>query len=105
MKMRHTVARYTVKPGFEEENAELVGAVYRELAEVRPPGFHYATYRLEDGRTFVHVATREKGAAVPLGELTSFREFQSGLEERCEQGPVVSSAEQVGGYSSAESED
>ncbi len=30
--MGFTVARYTVKPGLEERNAELVRAVYRELA-------------------------------------------------------------------------
>jgi hypothetical protein len=56
MTMRRTVARYTVKPGSEDHNAELVRAVYRELAALRPEGFRYATYRLEDRRTFIHIA-------------------------------------------------
>ena len=64
--MRHTVVRYTVKPGSEEENEELVRAVYRELAELRPEGFRYATYRLEDGRTFVHVAEQDGDGDGPL---------------------------------------
>jgi hypothetical protein len=38
MTMTRTVARYTVKPGSEERNAELVRAVYRELAELAPQG-------------------------------------------------------------------
>ncbi len=43
MTMGFTVARYTVKPGLEERNAELVRAVHRELAALRPTGFRYAT--------------------------------------------------------------
>ncbi len=39
MTMARTIARYTVKPGKEERNAELVRAVYRELAELQPQGF------------------------------------------------------------------
>ena len=94
----HTVVRYTVKPGLEEKNAELVRSVYRELAGSRPPDFQYATYQLEDGRTFVHVATHDSDSDFPLGELAAFREFREGLDERCEQGPVVSSAEKLGSY-------
>ncbi len=94
----HTVVRYTVRPGLEEQNADLVRAVYRELAEAGPPGFHYATYRLEDGRTFVHVATHEDDGDFPLRELASFREFRAGLDERCEGEPLVSRAEKIGGY-------
>jgi hypothetical protein len=97
----HTVVRYTVKPGLEEQNADLVRAVYRELAEAQPAGFEYATYRLEDGRTFVHVAAHDDDFEFPLRDLASFREFRAGLDGRCEQGPVVSPAEKLGGYGSA----
>jgi hypothetical protein len=96
--MGHTIVRYTVKPGAEEENAELVRAVYRELAELRPSGFSYATYRLEDGRTFVHIAAYEDARQVPLPDLAAFRRFQAGIAERCEWGPVVSKAEPVGSF-------
>lgn len=94
----HTVVRYTVKAGFEEQNADLVRGVYRELAEARPAGFEYATYRLEDGRTFVHIAAHDGDVEFPLRNLSSFREFRAGLDERCEQGPVVAPAEKLGGY-------
>ena len=59
--MSAVIVRYRVKPGRAEENAELVRAVYAELAAGQPPGFHYATYALEDGVTFVHVAFMEDG--------------------------------------------
>lgn len=35
--MRRTIARYTVDPGREGHNAELVRAVYRELAGLARP--------------------------------------------------------------------
>jgi hypothetical protein len=98
MTMRHTIARYTVKPGQEEDNAELVRAVYRELTELDPPGFRYRTYRLNDGRTFVHVAELEDDAPAPLPELAAFRAFQDRIGERCEWGPVVGSAEIIGRF-------
>ena len=96
--MHRTIARYTVKPGQEERNAELVRAVYRELAERAPAGFTYNTYRLHDGRTFVHVAEREGDEPVPLTQLAAFRAFQDGIGERCEWGPVVGAAETIGSY-------
>jgi len=88
----------SVGPGLEERNAELVRAVYRELAELSPAGFRYATYRLEDGRTFVHVAERDGGADNPLPDLPAFRRFQAGIGERCESGPEVGGAELVGRF-------
>lgn len=96
--MKHTVVRYRVKPGSEEDNAELVRAVYRELAELAPAGFRYATYRLEDGRTFVHVASQEGEGESPLPGVAAFRQFQEGIRERCEWGPEAAAAEQVGRF-------
>jgi Antibiotic biosynthesis monooxygenase len=95
--MRATVVRYTVKSGLEEENAALVRAVYEELARVQPEGFDYRTFRLNDGRTFVHVAEWEEGEA-PLSSLPSFRAFRAGLPERCESDLDVRPAEHVGQY-------
>ncbi len=101
--MIYTVVRYRVKAGVDEQNAELVRAVYRELAELRPDGFRYATYRLEDGRTFVHVAEWE--GDFPLSETPAFREFRAGLGDRCEWGPEVSGAELVGRFGAAPAPD
>lgn len=93
-----TIVRYTVKSGCEERNAELVRAVYRALAELQPTGFSYITFRLDDGRTFLHIATREAEGDNPLPTLEAFREFQAGIRERCESGPHVGGAEVIGRY-------
>ena len=60
--MRQVMVRYRVKPDQVERNAELVRAVYEELArEPQPDGFRYATFRLDDGVSFVHFADRDRG--------------------------------------------
>lgn len=95
--MSAVIVRYRVKPGRAEENAELVRAVYAELAAGQPPGFHYATYALEDGVTFVHVAFMEERHEVPLPQLPAFQRFQGDLAERCDAPPKVTQlGEQIG---------
>ncbi len=89
--MRTALIRYRVKPGRAEENADLVRAVYAELAELKPPGFRYATFR--DGDAFAHVAYGD----APLQDLQAFRRFREGLEERCAERPQVVS-DTVGAY-------
>jgi hypothetical protein len=98
MTMAVTVARYKVKAGMEERNAALVRAVYAELAELRPAGFRYATYRLDDGSSFIHVAEWAGDGKSPLSQLAAFGEFQAGIADRCESGPVVGEAEEVGRF-------
>ncbi len=100
MVAHRVVVRYTVKAGNEQRNEELVRDVYRELAEVEPENFRYATFRLDDdGRTFVHIASAEtEDGHSPLLGLPAFRRFQEGIEERCEWGPVVSEAAQIGAF-------
>ena len=100
--MKRTLVRYTVKPGSEDENAALVRAVYQELADLNPDGFRYVTYRLDDDRTFVHIAEQDGEGDSPLPKLAAFREFQAGIGERCEWGPVVAGAEVVGRFDSPE---
>ena len=68
------------------------------MAELEPEHFRYATYVLEDGRTFVHVAEQDTEATTPLSGLRAFKEFQAELADRCEWGPFVMRAEQVGRY-------
>ena len=51
--------RYRVRPDEVGRHLELLGAVYRELESVRPDGFHWATFRLKDGVSFVDVVAGE----------------------------------------------
>jgi hypothetical protein len=56
------MVRYTVKPDQAEANEALVREVYDELDRTRPDGLRYATFRLDDGVSFVHVASVERTA-------------------------------------------
>jgi len=95
--MNHVIVRYKVKPERAAENEELVRAVYAELHRVRPAGLRYATYRLEDGVSFVHVASTE-GKRNPLTQLAAFERFLENIEERCDERPVVSPVSEIGSY-------
>ena len=95
--MRRIMIRYKVKPDQAKLNEELVRAVYDELHRTQPDGFHYASFRLDDGVSFVHVAVLD-GEENPLTTSAAFGEFQSGLKERVVEGPVPADATVVGSY-------
>jgi hypothetical protein len=91
------MVRYTLKPGLAEANEELIRAVYRELHERAPDGFRYATFRLDDGLGFVHIAEVD-GEGNPLAELPAFQAFVAGIGDRCDQPPVTSGLSEIGSY-------
>jgi hypothetical protein len=95
--MRRVMVRYWVKPGQAERNEELVRAVYEELHRADPAGFSYATFRLDDGLTFVHLAQSEDRGS-PLPALEAFREFQKDIAARCDEPPVVTELSEVGSF-------
>ena len=91
------VIRYTTKPESADENERLVSDVFAELAERQPEGLHYATFRLDDGASFVHVAILD-GDDNPLAASPAFGVFQSGIRDRCVEGPAAADATVVGSY-------
>jgi hypothetical protein len=95
--MRRLMVRYTVKQGYAETNEELVRAVYRELHERTPEGLRYATFRLDDGLTFVHLAQVD-GEVNPLTELPAFQAFTAGIGERTDAPPQSSPLSEIGTY-------
>jgi hypothetical protein len=95
--MRRIMVRYTVRTELAERNEELVREVYRELHERQPAGFHYATFRIDGGARFVHIAQVD-GDHNPLAELPAFKAFQEGIDERCEEPPVSVALTEVGSF-------
>jgi len=95
--MRRVMVRYTVKPGQAAANEKLVRAVYDELDQTSPGGLRYATLRLEDGLTFIHLAVHEDGTN-PLLEVSAFRRFTDGIADRCEIPPQAAELAQIGNY-------
>jgi hypothetical protein len=91
------VVRYQVRPDAAQENQRLVEAVYAELDERQPDGLRYATFKLADGVSFVHVAIIDSDED-PLGGIAAFQEFQRGVGDRVTVGPDASPAALVGSY-------
>ena len=94
--MPQVMVRYRVHPDRVAENEELVRAVYEELAASKPEGLQYATFKLPDGVTFVHVAQHDEPN--PLPATAAFQRFQEGIQARCEELPVVTELHEVGSY-------
>ena len=95
--MARVMVRYRVKPDQVATNEELVREVYAELESVRPTGFHYATFKLDDGVSFVHLATHDDEHN-PLPGLAAFQRFQEGVRDRCDEPPVVTQLDEVGSF-------
>jgi hypothetical protein len=100
-KMHQVIARYKVKPDRADENLELVRAVYDELERTKPAGLRYATFLLDDGVSFVHIAQADADPN-PLPQVAAFQEFQREIADRCEEQPQVSEVQEVGAYRSVD---
>jgi|SRR5882762_3500523 len=97
------IIRYKLKADRVEENEKFVRAVFRELHAWGPEGIRYATYKLADGVSFVHILFYEtEKAHESLTNLPAFRTFQAQAKDRFEESPVVSEAEEIGSYSPGE---
>lgn len=91
------VIRYTVKPEAAEENQRLVQNVFAELTANQPDGLHYATFRLADGVSFVHIVSID-GEDNPLPKTEAFVEFQRSIGERWVEPATAAEASIVGSY-------
>ena len=94
--MKQVMVRYKVKPELVADNEALVRAVYEELHETAPADFRYATFRLEDGVSFLHLAWTNGEA--PLPKLAAFRRFTQHIADRCDEPPVLTELATIGAY-------
>lgn len=97
--MKRVIVRYKVKPDQAAKNEELVRAVYDELHRTKPAGLRYATFKLDDGVSFVHLAwTETEDGTSPLSAVEAFKRFQENIDDRCEERPVVTQLTEIGSY-------
>jgi hypothetical protein len=92
------MVRYKVRPHRADENVALVQAVYAELATKRPDGLHYATFRLPDGVSFMHVVIETDEPGRILGQIDAFKAFSADIESRCEEPPLATAITLIGSY-------
>jgi len=81
-------------------NQELkVTKVFEELKQTGPQGIRYASFKQDDGVSFVHIASVEtESGNNPLTETTAFKEFQAEIKDRCEEPPVAVPLNEIGSY-------
>ena len=97
--MRRVVVRYRVRAERVAEHEGLLRDVFAELAHVRPDGLAYRAMKLEDGVSFLHVATvATADGRNPLTALRAFQAFTASIGDRCEERPVSSPATTLGAY-------
>ncbi len=93
------VVQYKTKPECADENQRLVERVFAELEEVEATGFGYASFRLADGVSFLHVVVEEDDpGSVSLADLPAFQAFQAGIADRCDEQPVAVPVTVVGAH-------
>jgi hypothetical protein len=93
------VVWYRTNPQDADENARLIRDVFAELAAEQPDGLRYASFRLDDGVSFVHVASVETDdGRNPLSGLQAFQRFTETIGERSDERPVTVVLHEVGSY-------
>jgi hypothetical protein len=91
------MVRYKVKADRAAENERYIAKVFEQLKREKPPGLRYASFKLDDGVSFVHIVSLE-AASNPLGELAAFKAFTASIKDRCEEPPVAVNLKEVGSY-------
>ena len=93
------MVRYKLKADRVKENEALVREVYAALAREKPEGLRYATFKLADGVSFMHVSRVDKADGKnPLLAVEAFKRFTAAIRERCEEPPVTTEIEEIGSY-------
>jgi len=89
--MRKVIVQYKLKPGRAAENEQLIKLVYQQLYEQQLAGFHYLTFKQEDGLSFVHLGFSDnEEARTAFGNLPAFKNFTADIKDRCEIPPATS---------------
>jgi hypothetical protein len=96
--MKTVMVRYRVKADRAAENEAFIRRVFDALERERPAGLRYASFKLEDGVSFVHIAAFERDGENPLRELPAFKEFVAGIRDRCEEPPATVELGAIGSY-------
>jgi len=97
--MERLMVRYRVKAERAAENERYIAQVFEQLKRERPAGVRYASFKLDDGVSFIHIVSREAAdGRNPLVELSAFKAFAAGVRERCEEQPATVKLNEIGSY-------
>lgn len=97
--MKRVMVRYKVKADRAAENENYISKVFEQLKNDRPSGLRYASFKLNDGVSFVHIVSIDApDGSNPLSELSAFKVFTAQIKDRCEEPPVALDLKEVGSY-------
>lgn len=97
--MKRVLVTYKVKSDRAAENEGYIKDVFKELEQTGPDGLRYASFKQDDGVSFVHIASIETEDGIsPLSESQAFKKFQADIGDRCEVPPVAMNLEELGSY-------
>lgn len=97
--MKRVMVRYKVKADRASENENYIANVFEQLRREQPGGLHYASFKLADGVTFVHIVSyQDAQGANPLRELAAFKAFTADIRDRCEEAPAATDLDEVASY-------
>ena len=97
--MKRVMVRYKVKADRAAENESYITRVFEQLRHDTPPGLRYASFKFDDGVSFVHIVSHEAtDGSNPLSELSAFKAFTAEIRDRCEEPPVAAELKEVGSY-------
>ena len=97
--MNRVMVRYKVKADRADENQRYIENVFEELKSSSPAGLRYASFKLDDGVSFVHIASIEtENGEYPLGYSPAFQAFTENIAGRCDEPPVAANLNDVGSY-------
>ena len=96
--MVSVMVRYKLHPDRVAENEGLVKAVFEQLHREQPEGVHYATFKLPDGVSFMHLVFDSETTSRVLNGLDAFKAFVAEVGSRCEEPPVSMELTVVGSY-------
>lgn len=97
--MKRVMVRYKVKPDRAAENERYIREVFAQLERERPAGIRYASFKLDDGLGFVHIASIETAdGGNPLVALSAFKDFAAQIQDRCDEPPVTTPLTELGSY-------
>ena len=97
--MKRVMVRYKVKADRAAENESYITRVFEQLRRDTPPGLRYASFKLDDGVSFIHLVSHEaEDGNNPLRELSAFKAFTAEIRDRCEEPPVAAELKEVGSY-------
>jgi len=97
--MKRVMVRYKVKAERAAENERYITKVFEQLTHDKPSGLCYASFKLDDGVSFVHIASHEAAdGSNPLSALSAFKAFTAEIKDRCEEPPIAAELHEVGSY-------